>query len=260
MAQFPFVCLQKKLFLFHLDTVTICKRGDNLLEFFFIRFSKINGHAESCYQRKFLLYGIIGVQFFISVGFIFECLTYQMSSVGSCIDQDIIRFLLQTAFDHRFQIFVLNLEFFKRKIIHINNKFVIPVLDLCDHIIQVFELMLVHFDHTKSLVIILVQDCLDRRRFTGSGITKKQTVISFFALYKCLRIIDQFLLGNVIAHQIIQMDVCDLGDRHDLCSFFCMLNTECLVKSESSHSEFLIELGYGCLKFFCIICLRKCFA
>ena len=59
--------------------------------------------------------------------------------------------------------------------------------------------MLVHFDHTKSLVIILVQDCLDRRRFTGSGITKKQTVISFFTLYKCLGIIDQFLLGNVIA-------------------------------------------------------------
>ena len=33
-----------------------------------------------------------------------------------------------------------------------------------------------------------------------------------------------------------------------------------LVKSESSHSEFFVELDYSCLKFFCIICLRKSFA
>ena len=85
-----------------------------------------------------------------------------MSAVRSCIDQHIIRLSLKPALNYRFQIFIFNLKFFKRQIIHINNEFIIAVLHLCNHIVQVLELMFIHFDHTESLIVILIQDCFDR--------------------------------------------------------------------------------------------------
>ena len=126
-----------------------------------------------------------------------------MTPVAGRIYQDIIRFLLQTALNYCLQILVFNLKFLKRKIIHINNKLIIPVLDLRNHIIQILELMFIDFDHTKSLIIILIQDRLDRGRFSGSRIPVEQTVIGSSSFHKSFRILDQFLFLYIISYQII---------------------------------------------------------
>ena len=84
-----------------------------------------------------------------------------MSSIRGRIDQNIIRFFLQTALDHSLQILIFDFKFFERQIIHIDNKLVIPVFHLCDNIIQILELVFVRLYNTKSLIIILIQDTLD---------------------------------------------------------------------------------------------------
>lgn len=58
-----------------------------------------------------------------------------MSAVTCRIDQDIVRFLFQTTLNDCFQVFILNLKLFKGQIVHINDKFIISVLDLCNDII-----------------------------------------------------------------------------------------------------------------------------
>ena len=88
-------------------------------------------------------------------------LSYQVSSVTCRINQNIVRLLLQTTFDHCFQIFVLNLKFFERQIIHIDNKLIVSVLNLCDYIIQILKLVLVYLNDTKTFIIVTIQDTLD---------------------------------------------------------------------------------------------------
>ena len=95
-----------------------------------------------------------------------------MSAVRCRIDQYIIRLFLKSALDHRLQILIFYLKFLEREIIHINDKFIIPVFDLCDHRVQILELMLVYFDHPKSIIIIFIDDRLDTGRFSGSGISE----------------------------------------------------------------------------------------
>ena len=139
-----------------------------------------------------------------------------MSSVTCCVDQNIIRFLLQTTFNDCFQIFILNLKFLKGKVIHINDKFIISVFDLCDHIVQILELMLVHLNNSKSLIIITVQDSFDTWRFTCTRITKQQTVVCFSASYKGFCILNEFLFRNFIAYQIFQFNMSDSCNRLNL--------------------------------------------
>ena len=143
-------------------------------------------------------------------------LSYQMSSVTCCIDQDIVRLLLQTTLDHCLQIFIFDFKFLEWQIIHIDNEFIVSVLDLGDHIIQILKLMLIHLDNTKSLIIITVQDSLDTWGFTCTRITKKQTVVCLSASYESFCILDQFLLRDFISDQVFQFHMSDPCDRLDL--------------------------------------------
>ena len=43
------------------------------------------------------------------------------------INQHIVRLFLQSALNHRFQIFIFDLEILKTQIVHIDNKLIIPV-------------------------------------------------------------------------------------------------------------------------------------
>ena len=58
-----------------------------------------------------------------------------MSSVGGGINQHIIRLSFQSSLYDRLQIFIFDLKILKAQIIHINNKLVISVFDLGDHLI-----------------------------------------------------------------------------------------------------------------------------
>ena len=120
--------------------------------------------------------------------------------------------------------------------------------------------MFVHFDHTQPLIIILVQDCLDGRGLPGSRITEKQAVVCPASLYKGLGVVDQFLLCNLISHQIIQTDMGNVCDRHDLhVAPFRMFNAERLVESQLSYSEFFIKLGHLLFEIFHIRSLSERF-
>ena len=79
-----------------------------------------------------------------------------MAPVGSGIDQHVVRLSLQSPLNDRLQIFVLYLKLFKRKIIHIDDKFVISILDLGDNVIEILELVLVYLDHPQPLVVIFI--------------------------------------------------------------------------------------------------------
>ena len=87
----------------------------------------------------------------------------QMTPVGSRVDQDIVRPRFHTALDNSFQELVLDFKFLKRKIIHIDNKFIIPILDLCNHGRQILELMLVDLDHAQALSVKFIDNRLDAR-------------------------------------------------------------------------------------------------
>ena len=107
----------------------------------------------------------------ITIIFVGILLTHYVASVTRRIYENIVGLLLETAFDDRFEIFVIGLEIFKRQIVHVDYETVITVLDLSDDIIQISELMLIDFDNPESPVVISVQNPFDTAGFTGSGIT-----------------------------------------------------------------------------------------
>ena len=184
-----------------------------------------------------------------------EAFLDQMAPVRRRIDQDIVRLLLQSALDYRFQILVFDLKLLKGKIIHVNNKFIIAVLNLRDDLIQILKLMLVDLDDAQSAVIVPVQDCLDARRLAGTGIAKQQTVIRAAPLYERLCIINQLLFLNLIADEILQLYMRDIRDRLDLHIVSDMRHTERLVQAQLSYTEFLIERYHilcECLECLCI--------
>ena len=84
-----------------------------------------------------------------------------MPAVRGGIDQNIFRLLFQSALNDCLQVLVFDLKFLKGKIVHINDEFVIPVLDLRNHLVQILELMLVNLNDPKPLIIVTVQDRLD---------------------------------------------------------------------------------------------------
>ena len=185
----------------------------------------------------------------------------KVTTVAGRIDQNIVRFTLQTTFDHSFQIFVFNFKFFEGKVIHVDDKLVIAVLDLSNDLVQILELMLVSFNDTKSLIIILVQDSLDTGGFTCTCITEQQTVVCFSASDKCFCVFDQFLFRDLIAYQVIQTYMCDPCDRNDLCfSILVFLDTESLMKSQLAYAEILIELDHIFHEFLCILGCCQCAA
>ena len=193
------------------------------------------------------------MKIFIPVRLIPECLTDQMPAVRCCIDQHIFRLSLKTSLDHCLQIFILDLKLFKRQVIHIYNELIVTVLHLGDHIIQILELVFIHFDHAQPLIIILVQDRFDRGGFTRPRVSEEQAVVRPAPLYECLRIVDKLLLRYFISYQIVKMYMGDICNWHDLhISPFGMLNTECLMEPQFTHSEFLVELCHLLLKLFCI--------
>ena len=166
----------------------------------------------------------------------------QVSPVGGGIDQHILRFLFQSAFDHRFQVLILRLKFLKAQIIHVDHETIAPVLDLAYHGIEVLKLIFIDFDHSKSLFIIFIRHRLDTGGFTRSRISKKQAVVGRSPGHKGIRIIPQLLLGEVIADQIVKLHVGDIPDGLHMHTLIVMHYPEGLMETELSDTESLIKL------------------
>ena len=152
-----------------------------------------------------------------------------MSSVGRRINQHIVRLLLQTAFDHGLQVLVFRLKFLETQIVHIDDKLIIPVLDLRHHVIQIMKLMLIELNDAQPSVIIFIGDRFDAGGLARPRISEQQTVVRFSPRHKCLRVLDQLLLRDLISDQIIQLHMGDIADRHDLHARFRMFHAKCFM-------------------------------
>ena len=173
MVQFPFIGFCAELFVAHGDLrVAFSEFFDDGKELFRGWFSIVDGHAEAGNQGKLLLHGIGTVHAVIGLHVIsvIPCLLDQVTAVGGGIDQHVVRAGLHTAFDDCFEEFVLDFEFLKRKVVHVDDKAIVPVFDLTDDIGQILKLMLVDLDHTQTLIVIFVEQGFDAGGFTGTGI------------------------------------------------------------------------------------------
>ena len=112
--------------------------------------------------------------------------------------------------------------------------------------------MLVNLNQTEASVVILVGNRLDACGLSGSRITVQQTVVGFLPAHKGLRIVDQLLLCKLVADQVIQFYMCDIGNRNNLRSVVCMSDSECLVQAQFSDSEFPVKYRDRLFKLFCI--------
>ena len=100
--------------------------------------------------------------------------------------------------------------------------------------------MLVDFDHAQTIFVILVDDCLNTRRLTGSAISKKQYVVGFLALHKRLCVVHKFLLLNLISDKIIEHNGIHIVDRTERNTApRLLIDTKRLVESEHTDTKIL---------------------
>ena len=121
--------------------------------------------------------------------------------------------------------------------------------------------MLVNLNHTQSLLIILVNDCLDTCGFTGTTVAKQQTVIRFLSKHKRLCIIYKLFLLDLIADQVIQHDSIHIVDGTEVhAAIFSGLDAECLVEAEHADAIRLVKTSHRIKEFILICCCRQLFA
>ena len=147
------------------------------------------------------------------------------------------------------------------KIIHIDDKLVVAVLDLGDHGRQILELMLVNLDHAQALVIKLIDNCLDTGRLSGTAVTEQQHVVCLFPLYEGQGIINQLFLLDLITDQVIQHNGIHIVDSTEVhAAILSGLDAECLVEAEHADTIRLVKTSHRIKEFILICCCSQFFA
>ena len=173
----------------------------------------------------------------------------EMAAVGCGIDEDIVGLCFHTSFDDCLQVFVLDLEVLKGKVVHVNDKLVITGLDLGNHIGKILELVLVDLDETEALRIELVECRLDSGGLSCSGITVKQHIVCTFTLDKIPGIVEDLLLLKLVTHQIIVVHSIKVVYGNELRSTVMVIpDAESLVETEHTHTMLMIILTYSIIK------------
>ena len=188
-----------------------------------------------------------------------EFLPDQMAAVGGGIDQHIARPLPKTALQNSLQIFILQLIFLKRKVIHIDNELVIPILDLLQHIGKRLKLVLVYFDHAQAPAVVFVENRLDAGGFSCSRITEEKHVVGRFPVYKGLCILNQLLFLQLIAYDILKINVLhiDNGINDGLCALLFFKDPKSLVETEFAGSALPVKFHHMVLEGLCVLCLPQ---
>ena len=120
--------------------------------------------------------------------------------------------------------------------------------------------MLVDLDHTESLIVILIDDRLDARRFACSAVAKQQYIIGFSALYKRFCIVNQLLFLDLIADKIIKHDFIQIIDRVKVRLALPLIDqTEGFVQTEHTDTVSLVKIGDRFKEFILILCLLQFF-
>ena len=127
---------------------------------------------------------------------------------------------------------------------------------MADNRRKIFKLMFINLNHTKSVTIILVKNCLDACGLTCTGITIKKTVVRYFTLYKCFCVIYKFLFLNLISCKIIKHNLVQIIDWNKVRLSIILYDTERFVKSKHSYTIIFIEL-HNCIEE-CIYIFCRC--
>ncbi len=117
--------------------------------------------------------------------------------------------------------------------------------------------MLVHFYNTKPFFIIFVGNSLDAGGLSRAGVPEKQTVVGFSPLHKGQRVFNQLFLWNLVAHQIVQMNVGDIPNGNDFHPAIPVDYTESLVETELPDSVIPVKLRQGILHFLRHVVFRE---
>ena len=121
--------------------------------------------------------------------------------------------------------------------------------------------MLVDFNHTQAVFVILVDNGFDTGRFTGTTVTKQQYIVCFLSLYKRFRIVYQLLFLNLISDQIVQHNGIHIVDCTECkASLRCIINPECFVETKHSNTVVFIKPSHCIKEFFFILCRLQFFA
>ena len=187
---------------------------------------------------------------------VMEALPNQMSAIARCIDQNVGRLFLKAALNDRLQILILRLVLFEGKVVHVQNKLIIPVLDAGNDIVEIAELVPAHLNDPKSPLIILIGNCLDAGGLAGPRLAVEQAVVGRLSLHKGLRVLDQLLLRNFISDQILHVDMKNVLHRHNSClsrkfSGLIVLNPKRLVQSEHADAVLFVKCREKILHLLC---------
>ena len=109
--------------------------------------------------------------------------------------------------------------------------------------------MLVDLNHAQASVIVLIENRLNARGFSGAAVSKEKHVVCLSPLDEGLRIFHQLFLLPLIAHQISEVHMLHAGDGLYCHIAFLPGDAECLVESEFSHAEFPVKFSGPASKF-----------
>ena len=119
--------------------------------------------------------------------------------------------------------------------------------------------MFINLDDAKSLSVILIENSLDARGLTGSGVSKQQAVICPAPCKECFRVLPQLLFLDLIADQVIKLHVDNIRDRYDIDHIpaLMMNQPERFMQAKLSAPEITVEQLHMLFKLFRITGRRK---
>ena len=104
--------------------------------------------------------------------------------------------------------------------------------------------MLVNFNHTQALRIVLVQNRLNATGFTGPAVTKEQYVICLTPLHKGFGIFHKALLLQFVANQIVKIYVRSIANGYKFYTIFFVDDAEGFVQTKLAYAISFVEAGH----------------
>ena len=167
-----------------------------------------------------------------------------MAPVGRGVDQDIVGPGLHAALDDGLEELVFHLVLFKREVVDVDDKPVVPALDRGDDRREVPELVLINFDHPQARVIVLVNQGLDRGGLAGARVAVQKDIVGRAAPDKGLGVLHQLLLLELVAHQVGEHDLVGVVDGQELHARALVADAEGPVEAEHAHAIGPVEVRH----------------
>ena len=117
--------------------------------------------------------------------------------------------------------------------------------------------MLIYLYHSKTLVIILIDNCLDTCRLARSAVTKQQTVICFSSVNKGFSVINKLLFLYFISNKIIKLNLVHIVYCiESYVSIGFTADSESFVKSKHTNAVIFVKGSYKIKEL--LVCFSRC--